>query len=85
VRDPTAKRFFVQQLDLSLPPLADGRKTWDYYDSFEDALAALDTAIAGFAASERSLIRQEITDIEAVNATWMRQGDGPWSLVDPLR
>jgi hypothetical protein len=85
VRDPTAKRFFVQQLDLSLPPLADGRKTWDYYDSFEEALAALDLAMAGFAASERSLIRQEITDIEAVNATWMRQGDGPWSLVDPLR
>jgi hypothetical protein len=85
VREPTVRRFFVQQLDLSVPALEEGRKTWDYYESFEDAVAALDTAMAGFTPSERSSIRQEITDIEAVNATWMRQGDGPWSLVDPLR
>jgi hypothetical protein len=79
VRETNAKRFFIQQIEVS------GRKTWDYYDSFEDGVLALDIGIAGFTPEERAHVMQEITDVEAVNATWQRRGDGPWSLVDPLR
>jgi hypothetical protein len=85
VRETTAKRFFVQQLDMSASTLPNGRKTWDYFDSFEEASAALDIEMAGYAPNDRSSVRQEITDTEAVNATWVRQGDEPWSLVAPLR
>ncbi len=69
----TPKRFFVQQLDMSASALPNGKKTWDYFDNFEDASAALDIGIAGFPAEDRRSVRQEITDTEAVNATWTRQ------------
>jgi hypothetical protein len=82
---PDPRRFFIQQLDLSAPALAEGRKTWDYFDSFEDVSVALDIGMAGFTPYERAHVVQEITDVEAVNATWRRHGDDPWSLVDPLR
>jgi hypothetical protein len=85
VRNPIARRFFVQQIDLSAPALAEGRKTWDYFDSFEDASAAMDIGMTGVTPDERVHVMQEITDVEAVNATWRRHGTGPWSLVDPLR
>jgi hypothetical protein len=82
---PGPRRFFIQQLNLSVPALSEGRKTWDYYDSFDDASTALDIGMAGFTPEERTHVMQEITDVDAVNATWSRRGDGPWSLVDPLR
>jgi hypothetical protein len=85
VQETAVKRFFVQQLDTSAPALPNGGKTWDYVDSFEEALEASDLVMAEFTPDERSKVVQEITDIEAVNATWTRRGYEPWSLGDPLR
>jgi hypothetical protein len=79
------KRFFVQQLDVSPPVLPLGRNTRDYFDSFEEAVAALDAAMEAFPPCDRPSVRQEITDTASASITWTRHGFEPWSQVENER
>jgi hypothetical protein len=81
VREVTAKRFFAQHLDMFKLPT--GEYSTGYFDSFEEANQASDDQLATNTDPEaRASIRQEITDTET-DVTWIRIGDGPWSLHAP--
>jgi len=73
------KRFFAQHLEGTGPT---GENRTAYFDSFEEACEASDAELVTYSdPSVRSSMRQEITDT-AADVTWVRVGDGPWSLTN---
>ena len=78
----TPKRYFAQHLDPSRVP--NGENWTGYFDSLEDAHAASEVALAAYSdTAVRATIQQEVTDTVAPGRTWVRRGDGPWSLIPP--
>jgi hypothetical protein len=80
VRGVTPKRFFAEHLEMFRLP--NGENLTGYFDTFEEASKASDVALSTYSDPEvRANVRQEITDTESIGTTWVRLGDGPWSLL----